>query len=108
MYTNIRINYPFHIDKLYTIFLYNDYYLQKLIVDAYGILPTNRIYIHLTEPYNGYIISLSIDYESEDMYKISVYNIFTKISIEIHKDMLSVCQVIQDIKKNKVHSYLLK
>jgi hypothetical protein len=106
MYQPILVNNPLHLDQLYVLFLDNQCNLKKMIVDIYCILPTNikyeKFYLNLTNQYNGYIISLLIDYNSEDVYKINIYNIFTHGSVIVKNDIHSICCAIHDIKYNKV------
>lgn len=95
-----------HLDQLYGLFLDNQFNLKKIIVDLYCILPPSKmyekVYLNLTNQYNGYIVSLLIDYESQDMYKVTIYNIFTQGYVYINTDIHSICQAIHDIRYNKV------
>lgn len=107
MYKHVNVSNPLHLDQLYILFIDNQYHLKKMIVDIYSLLPANilyeKIYLNLTNQYNGYIISLSIDYTSpDDMYKISIFNVFTNGYVIVNNDLHSMCCAINDIKYNKV------
>ena len=107
MYKHVKVSHPLHLDHLYVLFVDNLYYLKKMIVDIYSMLPANKlyekVYFNLTNQYNGYIIYLLIDYSSpENMYKINIYNIFTNYYVVVKNDIHSICCAIHDIKYNKV------
>lgn len=108
MYQRILVNNPLNFEQLYGLFIDNQSNLKRLIVDIYSILPTDKlyekIYLNITNNYNGYLVTLLIDFNSReiDMYKIAIYNVFTQGYTFINKDIYSISQAIYDIRYNKV------